>query len=271
LQSSALRQALKPYTLEGPYGALFDADGETLAFSDVQAFELDSLLHQPSVIAPTLYYLFHRLEERFDGRPTLLILDEAWMLLDTSEFAQTMRMWLKTLRKKNVAVVFATQSLSDILNSSIAAAVIESCPTRIFLPNSSALEPQIADIYQRFGLNDRQIDLIARALPKRDYYLSSRAGSRLFDLDLGPIALALCASATPAHQKQMDEIVGCIADPADFIAQWLELHELGWAADLVRDPNQKLSHAAERNLEVGSPSSLGTEINSITEHERKAA
>jgi type IV secretion system protein TrbE len=271
LQSSALRQALKPYTLEGPYGALFDADRETLAFADVQAFELDSLLHKPSVIAPTLYYLFHRLEERFDGRPTLLILDEAWMLLDKSEFAQTMRMWLKTLRKKNVAVVFATQSLSDILHSSIAAAVIESCPTRIFLPNSAALEPQIADIYRRFGLNDRQIELIARALPKRDYYLSSRIGSRLFDLDLGPIALALCASASPARQKQMDEIVGGIADPADFLAQWLKLHELGWAADLVSDPNQKLSHATERDLEVGSPSSLGTEINLIAEHERKAA
>jgi type IV secretion system protein TrbE len=87
-------------------------------------------------------------------------------------------------------------------------------------------------------LNDRQIDLIARALPKRDYYLSSRAGSRLFDLDLGPIALALCASATPAHQKQMDEILGSISDPKSFMPRWLALHDLGWAAELVHGSPQ---------------------------------
>jgi type IV secretion system protein TrbE len=239
LQSAAIRQALRPYTLDGAFGHLFDADSETLDFSDLQAFELESLLHQPSVIAPTLNYLFHRLEERFDGRPTLLILDEAWMLLDKSEFAQTVRMWLKTLRKKNVAVVFATQSLSDILNSSIAAAVIESCPTRIFLPNDRALELQIADIYAHFGLNARQLELIARSAPKRDYYFSSRNGSRLFELELGPIALALCASAAPERQKQMDEIICSISDPSEFLPRWLELQKLGWAAELAREFNSK--------------------------------
>jgi type IV secretion system protein TrbE len=239
LQSGAIRQALKPYTLDGAFGHLFDADCETLEFSDVQAFELESLLHQPSVIAPTLNYLFHRLEERFDGRPTLLILDEAWMLLDKTEFAQTVRMWLKTLRKKNVAVIFATQSLSDILSSSIADAVIESCPTRIFLPNDRALEPQIADIYARFGLNARQLELIARAIPKRDYYFSSRYGARLFELDLGPIALTLCASASPERQKQMDEIICSISDPSEFLPRWLELQKLGWATELARESNSK--------------------------------
>ncbi|MGM3262746.1 conjugal transfer protein TrbE, partial [Klebsiella pneumoniae] len=82
-------------------------------------------------------------------------------------FAARIREWLKTLRKKNVAVVFATQSLADVANSSIAPAIIESCPQRILLPNDRAIEPQSRTAYERFGLNDRQIELISRATPKR--------------------------------------------------------------------------------------------------------
>ena len=101
-------------------------------------------MHEAAVVLPVLTYLFHRLEERFDGRPTLLILDEAWVFLDNPSFAGRIREWLKTLRKWNVAVVFATQSLSDIVDSSIAPAIIESCPSRIFLPNDRAIEPRSA-------------------------------------------------------------------------------------------------------------------------------
>src|SRR3546814_10805325 len=104
-------------------------------------------------------------------------------------------LWKKTLRKKNASVVFATQSLADIEGSSIAPAIIESCPTRLFLANERALEPQIAGIYQRFGLNDRQIEIIASATPKRDYYCQSALGNRLFDLGLGPVAFAFAAAS----------------------------------------------------------------------------
>src|ERR1041384_4922437 len=105
------------------------------------------------------------------------------------------REWLKVLRKKNVAVLFATQSLADIAGSVIAPAIIESCPQRIFLPNDRAIEPQSYGIYERFGLNARQIELVATAAPKRDYCLQSRRGNRLFQLGLGPIALALCGTS----------------------------------------------------------------------------
>jgi type IV secretion system protein VirB4 len=88
-------------------------------------------------------------------------------------------------------VVFATQSLADIETSAVASAIIESCPTRLFLPNERAVEPQILSIYRRFGLNDRQIEIIARATPKRDYYCQSRRGNRLFELGLGEVALRL--------------------------------------------------------------------------------
>ena len=169
LQSNALRSALAPYTLEGPYGALLDAEEDELALADVQCFEMEELMQEAGAVLPVLTYLFHRLEVRFDGRPTLLVLDEAWLFLDNPLFAGRIRDWLKTLRKKNVAVVFATQSLADIADSAIAPALIESCPQRIFLPNDRALEPQSREAYERFGLNARQIELIATAQPKSDY------------------------------------------------------------------------------------------------------
>src|SRR5204863_469238 len=155
LQSNALKSALMPYTLEGPFGRLLDAAENRLRLSDVQCFETETLMNSGSVVLPVLTYLFHRLEERFDGRPTLLILDEAWIFLDHPLFAARIREWLKVLRKKNVAVLFATQSLADIASSSIAPAIIESCPQRILLPNDRAIEPQSREAYERFGLNDR--------------------------------------------------------------------------------------------------------------------
>ena len=184
LQSQALKRALQPYCIGGAYGRLLDAETERLGDASVQVFETEGLIGTGAAPA-VLAYLFHRIEDRLDGRPTLLIVDEGWLALDDQGFAGQLREWLKTLRKKNASVVFATQSLSDIDSSAIAPAIIESCQTRLLLPNERAIEPQISAIYRRFGLNDRQIEILSRATPKRDYYCQSRRGNRLFELGLG--------------------------------------------------------------------------------------
>lgn len=232
LQSNDLKQALQPYTLAGAHGALLDADHETLDVNDWQCFEMEELMNQQALVLPVLTYLFQRLEQRFDGKPTMLILDEAWVFLDNPIFSGRIREWLKVLRKRNVSVVFATQSLSDIANSSIAPAIIESCPSRFFLPNDRALEPQQRETYEAFGLNARQIEIIAQATPKRDYYFQSRAGNRLFDLNMGPVALSFCAAASKDDLRLIDQIQS--AHSADFAYHWLNARALGWAADLIR-------------------------------------
>ncbi|MEP9360105.1 conjugal transfer protein TrbE [Sphingomonas sp. KR3-1] len=234
LQSNALRVALGAYTLEGPYGRLLDAAEQGLAFADIQCFETEALMGQAGVVAPVLTYLFHRLEERFDGRPTLLVLDEAWIFLDHPLFAARIREWLKVLRKKNVAVLFATQSLADIASSTIAPAIVESCPQRILLPNDRAIEPQGREAYARFGLNERQIELVSRATPKRQYYLQSARGNRLFELGLGPVALTLCGASDPESQKRIDALLAEHGS-ADFAANFLSDAGLDWAAALLRD------------------------------------
>ena len=191
-----------------------------------------------TAVAPAvLSYLFHRIEGRFDGRPTLLVIDEGWLALDDREFAGQLREWLKTLRKKNASVVFATQSLADIDGSAIAPAIIESCPTRILLPNDRAIEPQIMAIYRRFGLNDRQIEILARATPKRDYYCQSRRGDRLFELGLGEVALAFTATSSKADQLLIEQVLTDHGRDG-FVSGWLKVRDIAWATDLIRHPSE---------------------------------
>jgi type IV secretory pathway VirB4 component len=239
LQAQPLKQALGPYCVGGPYGRLLDAEAERLGEADVQAFETEGLTGTGAAPA-VLSYLFHRIEGRLDGSPTLIIIDEGWLVLDSPAFAQQLREWLKTLRKKNASVIFATQSLADIETSTIAPAIVESCPTRIFLPNERAVEPQITAIYRRFGLNDRQIEILARATPKRDYYCQSRRGNRLFDLGMGDVALALAAASSKTNQLRIAELFQ-IHGRDGFAAAWLRARALDWAADLLPTINQEVS------------------------------
>jgi type IV secretion system protein TrbE len=232
LQSNLLRQALQPYVLGGACGRLLDADHDRLGEADVQGFEMEELMHGRSAVLPVLSYLFRRLESRFDGPPVLLVIDEAWVFLDHPTFAGRIREWLKTLRKRNVSVVFATQSLADVQRSSIAPAIVESCASRIFLPNPQATEPQLRSVYQGFGLNDRQIAMIANAQPKRDYYYQSRPGNRLFELGLGPIALAFAATGRPEDQRAIDRVLEHAPGPA-FAAAWLRERGMAWAGALA--------------------------------------
>ena len=233
LQSNPLKQALQPYCVGGPYGRLLDAESEELGDAAVQVYETEGLI-ETGAAAPVLAYLFHRITRRLDGRPTLIIVDEGWLALSDPGFSKQLTEWLVTLRKKNASVIFATQSLAQIEKSRIAAEIIDSCHTRLLLPNDRAVEPQIAAIYRRFGLNDRQIELIARATPKRDYYCQSRRGNRLFELGLSEIALALCAASSKSDQALITQVEARAA-PGRFLEEWLAARGLAWAADLIPD------------------------------------
>lgn len=247
VQDAKVRTALQPFTQAGPYGRLLDLDHSSLGVGSVQAFEMDDLMKRPIAAAAVLPALFHVLERRFDGRPALLILDEAWLFLKDSAFTAQIQDWLKTLRKKNVAVVFASQELADVEVSPIASTIIEACLTRIFLPNDRARAPRSRAFYEALGLNGRQIELIAGATPKRDYYLVSRDGARLFELGLGPAALAFVSASRPEDHTQMDRILGG-RGVASFAAAWLEDKGLRDAADAIRRFNAQSKRPAPSEI-----------------------
>lgn len=232
VQDASLRGALTPFTHAGPLGALLDQDHETAGAAGVTAFETGALLRQPRAARSALPVIFRKLEARFDGRPSLLVLDEAWLYLKDTAFAAEIETWLKTLRKQNVAVVFASQALADVTRSPIAAAVLENCPTRIFLPNDRAREPATRSFYEAAGLNDRQVDLIAEAQPKRDYYIAGRAGCRRIELELGPAALAFAAAGRPEDQALIGKVLAS-KGREDFARHWLIARGLPEAAAAI--------------------------------------
>jgi type IV secretion system protein VirB4 len=232
LQSNRLKATLEPYTIAGAFGRLLDAEQETLGDTDIVGFETEELLGSKPAARAVLLYLFHRVEQGLDGRPTLIGVDEAWFALDDSVFAPKLREWLKTLRRKNASVLFSTQSLADITRSAIAPAVIESCLSRIFLPNARAIEPESREAYERLGLNARQIEIIARAVPKRDYWFQSAAGCRLLELALGPVALAICGASRADDLTAIDRVM-VESGPEAFADAWLRARGLAWAADLM--------------------------------------
>ena len=185
LQDNRLREALEYYSLRGAAGRLLDAESDGLQADIFQVFELEHLMARgEKIVLPVLAYLFHRLEQRFQGQPTLLVLDEAWIMLGHPAFRAKIREWLKVLRKSNVAVIFATQSLSDLSRSGIADVIFESCPSKILLPNPQAQTEALSGLYQAIGLNRRQIQIVSNAVPKRQYYHLHPDGSRVFELGL---------------------------------------------------------------------------------------
>ncbi|EAT8674928.1 VirB4 family type IV secretion/conjugal transfer ATPase [Salmonella enterica] len=220
VQNVAIRDALKQYTIDGNMGHLLDAEEDGLDMSDFMTFEIENLMNMDQKYAmPVLLYLFRRIEESLDGRPTLIILDEAWLMLGHEAFRGKIREWLKSMAKKNCSVLMATQQLGDAAKSGILDVIIESTASRIFLPNPNALQEEALPLYLNMGLNRRQVEIIASAIPKRDYYYVSEEGRRLYQLALGPLALAFVGATDPDSIKTIRELSNTYGDK--WVDEWL--------------------------------------------------
>ena len=198
VQDDDVKVGIEPYTLDGEYGAIFDAHDTKLDMSRFIMIEMGILMRLGAAcITPALMYLFKFIEKLFakenddTGHPTLLVMDEAWVFLDNPYFAKKIDDWLRTLRKKHVAVVFATQDVPSVAKSSISTTILSQCQTRFFLADPNASSDMLSKYYASFGLDDSEIRTIANARMKRDYFYKSPRGARLFDLELDGFQLAL--------------------------------------------------------------------------------
>ena len=219
IQSTPLKEMLKQYTIGGRYGELLDADQAPQEHADFVVWEVGELMNREARIhLPVLLHLFREMEVSLDGSPTLVILDEAWVMLGHPVFREKIREWLKTLRKHNCAVLLATQSLADAIGSGIVDLLVESCATRIFLPNPGADQGDTPVMYKSMGISPAEVQAIKAARPKREYYVTSAMGSRMVDLSLGPVALAFVGvdpSELPAIRERERR------DGADWPRQYL--------------------------------------------------
>lgn len=228
IQDPNIRQALDEYTLKGSMGALLDAESDTLAGGRFMMFEMEHLAGMGEKnLVPVLLYLFRQLEKRLDGTPTMVPLDESWLMLSHPLFRTKLQEWLKTWRSKNAHVVLATQEPSDVLKSAIRDVVLASCPTRILLANPDAQGVQ-REMYEVMNCNGTEIDIIANATKKRDYYYKSPIGRRLFSLGLQPVTLAFVGASGKAAVTEAIEMEKAFGE--EWPAQWLEQRGLGdWA------------------------------------------
>ena len=231
IQDEKLRDAIKIYTLEGDYGNLLDASRDTLSLSNWHSFEMGTLLGMPHVAPIVLSYLFHRLDEKFTGKPTLLCFDEAWEYLSNKIMVKKIGDWLLTARKNNVSVIFSTAGLATIADNPITDILIESCPTRIFLPNPEAKTENMMLLYRKFGLNETQLELLATAIAKQDYYYQSPLGNRLFNMSLNGATLAFCGSGSKDDRKLIKEIKS--ASNTKFPIEFLKAKGLTGEVDIL--------------------------------------
>jgi type IV secretion system protein VirB4 len=232
VQDMRVREALEYYTLAGPMGHLLDAQEDMLGSGRFLTLETEQLMNLgDKAVVAVLLYLFHRIEKRLDGSPTLVPLDEAWVYLRHDLFRERLREWLKTLRKLNGVVLLSTQSLSDIFNSPIRDVVLESCPTKILLPNAEANNPASREFYDRIGLNERELEIIQTSLPKRQYYVISPLGRRLVNLGLGGVALSFVGVNGREEREGAQALMRL--EPDRWQSEWLRSRGLADWADYL--------------------------------------
>jgi type IV secretion system protein VirB4 len=145
-------------------------------------------------------------------------------------FREKVREWLKTWRKKNALVFLATQELADVMNSPIRDVILASCPTKILLPNPEATENSSRPMYELIGLNDREIQLLAHATVKRDYYYKSPLGRRIFSFGFGPVALSFVGASGQEDIREVRHLIDTVGE--DWPAHWLRQRGLEDWADL---------------------------------------
>ena len=223
VQNYAVKQALEPYVDINRYGHMFDGSEDFITESRFCVFEMNDLMDKgEQILIPALTYMFRKIEKSLDGSPTLLILDEAWTYFKHEVFSKKIEKWLRELRRQNCAVVFATQSVNEIYKSEIVSVILESCKTKIYLPNhlASKKNPMTYEIYQSFGLNEKQIDIIANAQPKRHYYLSSESGNKLFEILFDSLTLSFVGVADKEDINNAREFIKKYKNK--WISEWLK-------------------------------------------------
>ncbi len=229
----------------GEHAWLFDNEQDKLDLDQrVLGFDMTALLENPRLRTPTMMYLFHRVDERLDGQPTMILIDEGWKALDDEVFAARIRDWLKTLRKRNALVGFATQSAADALESRISTALVEQTATMVFMPNSRA---RAEDYCEGFGLTEHELALI-RTLPahSRCFLVRQPDASVVVRLDLsGAPEVLTVLSGRESSVRRLDLLREAVGDKPEDWYPALTNHAWPDGPSLDSDDAQAMRLAAE--------------------------
>ncbi len=236
LQSQALRLLLRPYCGDGEYAHLLDGNESPIARAEYLVIELRPLLGmRPEVTTPVFAHLLQLIRSFLDGTPTWILIDEGSHILSNPILKAGVGDFLVTLRKHGGSVVFATQSLAHFADSALRQVFEESCPTTIYLPNPQAARSrEVRAAYRAAGLTEAQIDLVAHAIPKRDYVLIQPDGQRVVNLVLSPLELAFYGVSDPTSVRRIEALRQ--RDGDGWVAAWLAECGLAVEAQALHTP-----------------------------------
>ena len=230
IQDKEMREALTPYTLKGAMGHLLDGKENSIQFTRFVTFELDSLMKMGERnYAPLLLYIFNQIERCLKGQPTFVPVDEAWLAFKIGIFKEKLDEWVRTWGKKNASLLLATQNMDDALKSELAPVLLQNFPCKIFLPNPEAEKDTFTPIYRSFGMNDREISIIANATERRHYYYTSPLGRRLFTFGFGGVALSFIGAGGIEDIEKCDQFIA--QHGSNWPAEWLRSRGLAEWAD----------------------------------------
>jgi type IV secretion system protein VirB4 len=222
-QAGDLYARMRPWWGDGERAWLFDNEQDQTDLSSATVgFDMTAILDDPAVRTPALLYFFHRVEQRLDGSPAIIVVDEGWKALDDDVFVRRVKDWEKTIRKRNGIIGFATQSAQDALESRIASAIIEQSATQIFMINPKAREEEYVD---GFGLTLHELELV-RTLPDNAHCFLIKHGqdSVVARLNLSDERdLLTILSGREATVRLFDALTNKVGfDPRDWMAPLLE-------------------------------------------------
>jgi type IV secretion system protein TrbE len=184
----ALMARLQKWVEGGRYAELFDNVEDTLTFERLQVFDFDAMRAYPSLIEPLLFYILHRVNERvLDEADTrtlkLCVMDEAWRFIQNPTLRAYVQEALKTWRKRNAAMILATQTIDDFASADLLRTVVESCPTKLLLANPALERTRYAELFQ---MNEMELDLLAGLMPRRQILLKRPDLTKVLTLAVDP-------------------------------------------------------------------------------------
>jgi type IV secretion system protein TrbE len=189
-----LRVPLQNWIEGGPYGSYFDNAEDTLTFSRFQVFDFEGMEKEAGLLEAFLFYVLHRTsmamnEPANTGHFNAFICDEAWRFFRHPTIKAYIIEALKTWRKKNAAMILATQSTEDLFTSDLLASVVESCPTQLFLANPRMDQ---AAYRKTFHLSETEANTVANLATKQQILIKQPDGSRVVSLSVDSGCFELC-------------------------------------------------------------------------------
>ena len=188
-KDSPLYKAIALWHSDGPNAAVFDNEHDTLDVTRHRhyRYEMRELIKDKEArpeLALILNYLTHRIEQSLDGSPTIIVWDEAQLLVRNKFWQNKIETYRETFRRRNCVTVFITPDPAALYTP--VEAVKKQAVTSFYLANDKA---QRRDYIENLDLSTSEFEFIKylspveyKVLIKKGAHVSVRASFSLADM-----------------------------------------------------------------------------------------